>query len=190
MNTFPTDSIRRDRPADADQVGTFNSASGVSYKSYGIGLLKTLEFTFDSYALTMTDEAGVVLYGGIKLWDFPEGAVQFMNAIADLDITGSGGINADFDGDFGVGTVTASNNATLASTEQNILPTTATPQASGGVTTANGQSTITQAGIVIDGTTTAADLYLNFLVDDADHDGGVLTISGTLKVTFMMMGDY
>lgn len=94
----------------------------------------------------------------------------------------------DFDGDFGVGTVTAGNNNALATTEQNIIPTTATAQAVAGATTALG---INAAAIApLDGTSTPVDIFLNFLIDDADQDGGgVLLVSGTLTIHWINLGD-
>lgn len=45
-----------------------------------------------------------------------------------------------------------------------------------------------------DGTTTAADVYLNFLVDDADHDvtstPANLVVSGTVTLHWVNLGDY
>ena len=121
----------------------------------------------------------------------PAGNIVVLGAVSDLALTlSAAGVNADWDGDFGVGTVTASNNATLSSTEQNIIPTTATPQAVSSATTADGEST---AVAVIDGTATAADIYLNFLVDDADHDVTStptnIVVNGTLKLFWMNLGD-
>lgn len=185
-----TPSILRDRPTSVNETGTIVSKSGLAATEGGFGPLRWIEFTFTNMTVTMTDEAGVVLYGGQKLWDFPAGVVKFIGAVADLDILGTGNVTSTFDGDFGVGTATASNNATLSTTEQNVLPTTATPQAVASVTTANGFSTATEDASV-DGTGTALDLYLNFLVDDADHTGGGITVTGgTLKVYFMLLGDY
>lgn len=246
MSTFPSPTIRRDRPAALDRVGTLNSASGISLQEFGFGPLRCTEFTFSSYALTMTDEAGTVLYGGIKMYDFPEGIVGIVHACADLDLTYSGGINADADGDFALGTATATNTAigskTAGAAEQEILAYGAITQAASSATSI-GTSTLTSitaltnstgrtpddtianhadlstyatdaavieqnvadlAGKIneiihatnnwgfslLDGTSTAKDLYANFLIDDADHDGGIITITGTIWVWWMLLGDY
>lgn len=175
-------------------VGDLAGTSPTStIKEYGNGVINRTTITFVSRSLSMTDEAGVVAYGGTKIYDFPAGSILILGAVANLTILKSGaGINADFDGDFGVGTVTASNNATLSSTEQNIIPTTATAQAVAGATTAVGLNAAAIAPL--DGTTTAVDMYLNFLIDDADQDitgGGAssLLISGTLTLTWINLGD-
>jgi len=169
------------------------AGSSVTRKDYGDGVYNRTVLTFTNRSQSMTDEAGVVAYGGSKVFDMPEGNIQIFGATANLTVTKSGaGINADFDGDFSVGTVTASNNATLSSTEQNIIPTTATPQAVAGATTAKG---INIAAIApLDGTATPVDIYLNFLIDDADQDitgGGAssLLYSGTLTICWVNLGD-
>jgi type II secretory pathway component GspD/PulD (secretin) len=141
----------------------------------------------------LADEAGVVAYGGLKIYDFPQGYIYMQSAVADLAITkSSAGVNDDWDGDIGLGTVTASNNATLAATEQNIISTTATPQAAAGATTGDGVSTATEHAI-LDGTSAAVDLFVNLLVDDADHDVTStpcnLILNGTITVNWLFMGD-
>lgn len=192
MTASDTHVIASRRSSDLTDIGSATSVTTghVAARTIGSGPWFKTILTLTSVAVTMTDEAGVVAYGGVKLYDLPEGAILFGGAVADLDITASGGINANFDGDFGVGTVTASNNATLATTEQNIIPTTATPQAVSSVTTANGKSTATE-NAVVDGTSTALDVYLNFLVDDADQNGGgTITVTGTISILWCNLGDY
>lgn len=281
-------------------------ASGITATSTGISIQTTV-LPFVNIAVPITDEAGVVAYGGIKILDLPDGAVNILGAIADLaltqasdqletatvtaaagataagnltvtvtgtDLVGSPlavlvpllgdatddsatkiaakirtklatvaaitnaytvpaasaatfsllrvgktngpdatlniaitaglgvsaaatsantytGINADWDGDFSVGTVTASNNNSLASTEQNIIPTTSTPQAVAAAATAKG---VIATPAVFDGTTTAIDVFLNFLIDDADHNVGAgtaqLTVNGTVTLFWFLIGDY
>lgn len=185
-----------DYNSDALSVGTVPTATtalGVSLAESGSGNFHTTKFTFTNTALALTDEAGVVAYGGLKLYDFPKGYIYMQSAVSDIALTKSStGVIAAWDGDFGVGTTTAGNNNALATTEQNIIPTTATPQASAGVTTADGVSTATEHAI-LDGTSAALDLFINFLVDDADHDVTTtpcrLILNGTLTVNWLFMGD-
>jgi hypothetical protein len=170
------------------------AGTGVVATEGGDGVVHQTTLTLTNTPVVMADEAGVVAYGGLKIYDMPAGAILMLGAVSDLDLTlSAGGINADWDGDVGIGTVTAGNDATLAGTEQNIIPTTATPQASGSATTANAQSTATE-NAVIDGTGTDPDVYLNFLVDDADHDvtGTPTNIvcNGTITLTWVNLGDY
>lgn len=176
------------------ELGAIPAVTGLSVDEQGVGPLRRTVLRFTDVAFALTDEAGVVAYTGKKVYDFPEGAVLFLGAEADLALTkSSAGVNADWDGDFALGTVTASNNNSLASTEQDLIPTTATPQAAAGATTAKGVSTGTEAAKVLDGTGTAKDAYLNFLVDDADHDVTAtpcnLIVNGTVTITWLAIGD-
>lgn len=176
----------------AASAGAVPALTGVVATEEGVGHNHQTVLTFTNYALPLVDAAGVVAYAGVKVWDFPEGIISIRGAVANLAITkSSAGVNADFDGDFSLGTVTASNNATLSSTEQNIIPTTPTPQAVAGATTAKGAST---GPVQLDGTTTAIDAFLNFLVDDVDQDVTTtpcnLILNGTLTITWVKLGDY
>lgn len=178
------------RPVDAG----LPDGTGVAAKQLGNQAIQRTVLTLTNAAVPLTDEAGVVAYGGLKIYDFPAGLILFLGAVADLALTkSSAGVNANWDGDVGLGTVTASNNATLSSTEQNLIPTTPTPQASAGATTADCKSTSTESGAILDGTSTAVDAYLNLLVDDADHDvtgtACNLIVNGTITLTWINLGD-
>lgn len=181
-------------PQSITQQGepTYPEVTGLSGISKGAGHLRTLELTFEDVELALADNAGTIAYGSMKIVDMPEGAVAILGAVANLALTkDAAGVNADWDGDFGLGSAAADNGATLATTEQNIIPTTATPQAVAGATTAKGVAT---AAVYLDGTTTPVDLYLNFLVDDADHDVGAtptnLILNGTVTVHYLYQGNH
>lgn len=168
-----------------DVAGTGVSATNTS------GFTKTV-LTLKDTPVVLADNAGVVAYGGLKIFDFPQGSVVIQGATANLVVTkSSAGVTATWNGDFSVGTVTAANDATLSSTEANIIPSTATPAAVAGVTSAKGRST---AALLLDGTATAVDAYINFLVDDADHDITTtpcnLILNGTVTILWANMGDY
>lgn len=171
---------------------TLIDVTGLTGISKGAGHFRTLELTLTNVAVALTDNAGVVAYGGKKLVSMPEGAYVVLGAVAALALTkSSAGVNNDWDGDFGLGTVTAANDATLSSTEQNIIPTTATPQAVSGATTAKGVST---AALYLDGTTTPSDVYLNILIDDTDHNvAGTacnIIVNGTITIHYVYLGNH
>lgn len=173
-------------PAPGAVAGT-----GVTVEEGGNGIVNVTTITFTDAPVALTDEGGVVAYGGLKVYDMPAGLIHILGAVQDIALTkSSAGVNADWDGDVGVGTVTASNNNSLSSTEQNIIPTTATPQAVAGVSTADGVST---GAVTLDGTGTAIDIFVNLLVDDADHNvAGTpcnLILNGTLTITWLNLGD-
>jgi hypothetical protein len=161
----------------------------------GDGLYHQSTITLTDVEIALTDEAGVIAYGGLKIYDLPVGAIVVQAAVSDLDVTkSSAGVNVDWDGDFSLGTTTAGNDADLTGKEVDILAKTATPTAAAGATTANGGAATNG---YLDGTTTAgaaADVYLNVLVDDADHDVTStpcnLIFNGTIKLTWFNAGDY
>lgn len=159
----------------------------------GNGRYRTV-LEFVDQAVAMVDNAGVGAHAGLEIYDFPEGLWRFEGAVLNLAITkSSAGVNADWDGDIGLGTVVADTGATLASTEQDLVPTTATPQAVAGATTGNGVSTSTEAPKLFDGTATAKKAFLNVLVDDADHDVTTtpcnLIFNGTVSIDWANVGD-
>jgi len=228
-------------PASFNDLTTAGAVAGsnITAREWAFGNQHFTRLTLASRSVTMTDEAGVVAYGGTKLYDFPAGVIRLKGISVSLTVTKSGaGINADFDGDWSMGTATASNNATLTGTEANILASAATTQAVAGVTTISKtamntltaltdssggtagntipaiEGTYTEATIEtvaaslagkvneiiaamvgnysrnFDGTSTAIDMYLNFLIDDADQDGGgALLLTGTIDFTWENLGD-
>lgn len=167
------------------------NGTGVVAEEGGSGIVNRTVLRFTNTPIPLLDAAGVVAYGGLRVYDMPEGNILILGATTDIALTkSSAGVIDAFDGDVGVGTVTASNNATLSLTEQNIIPTTATPQAVAGATTADAVST---ASVMLDGTATPVDVFLNFLVDDADHDVTTtpcnLIVNGTLTLVWAYLGD-
>lgn len=174
-------------------VGAANG-TGVAATEYGNGVIHKTVLTLTDHAISLTDETSTIAYGGSKIYDLPEGAVLMLGALSDLAVTkSSAGVDDDWDGDFALGTAAADNDATLDGTEDDILPSTATPQASSGATTANGQSTGSEIA-VHDGTSSADDVYLNVLVDDTDHnvDGTAcdLIFNGTITLYWINLGNY
>lgn len=180
-------------PAGVTKLGSAPTISGMSCYEGGAHAFRQTKFSFSSCAFALTDVASTVAYSGKKIYAFPAGNILILGATANLTLgKSSAGVNATWNGDFSLGTVTASNNATLSSTEANIIPSTATPAAVAGATTAKGINTAAIAPL--DGTGTAVDLYLNFLVDDADQDVTTtpcnLLVSGDLYVTWVPLGDF
>jgi hypothetical protein len=113
--------------------------------------------------------------------------------VADLALTkSSAGVIDAWDGDISLGTATAANDADLTSTEADIVAKTSTPQAAAGATTGDMVTATAQMGI-FDGTGTAKDVYLNVLVDDADHDvtgtACNIIVNGTVTLTWINLGD-
>ncbi len=175
-------------------VGTVASKAGLSVAESGFGNFRTTVFTLSNMEMALTDVASTVAYTSQKLYDFPQGYIYAVSAVANLTATAdAAGVNDDWDGDFGLGTAAAAGDATLTNTEDDILPTTACAAGTSdkigildGVSTANEH-------VIFDGTTTAKDLYLNILVDDVDQDVTAtptnLDVTGTITLNWIFMGD-
>ena len=170
------------------------AGTGVVATEGGVGVVHKTTLTLTATPVVLVDEAGVVAYGGLKIYDFPAGAIMTVGATVDLVTTlSSAGVDATWEGDFGLGTVACDNDATLTSTEDDILPTTAIAVSTASVGAITGQSTAAE-NVVFDGTGTAKDLILNILVDDADHDVTStpcnILCAGTVTFHWINLGDY
>lgn len=178
-----------------DGVGTAETITGMSVTETGNGAFHKTTFTFATVTIAIADATGVTGWLAAQLYTFPEGLLGFYGAVADLALTkSSAGLNDDWDGDVGLGTATNDATATpMDSTQIDLIPNTATPQAAAGVGTADCQSTDTEIGAVFDGTSTAKEVWLNFLFDDADQDiDGTpcnLIINGTISMCWFVVGD-
>ena len=159
-------------------------------------------FTFVNEAVVASDIAGVTGKATLQLdtlvpdivAPFPEGRVFFFHANMDLVVTLSSlCIDVDAAGDVGLGTAEADDGATpLATTEQNLIPNNAITFVAAAETIQVG-STATENGVVLDNTAGAMEVWLNFLIDDADQDITVtpcnMILNGTISYAYMKIGD-
>ena len=134
-------------------------------------------------------------YQGTKIYDFPAGRISILGVTATLQQKTTSALastlNASSVGSIGLGTVTASA-TTLATTMVNLLPATAFT-ASATVNVAGAAvSAALAAAAQFDGTTTPIDVFLNTAyATTADVDGNATqTISGTIVITWVQLGDY
>lgn len=176
-----------------NKVGDSGGAAGGATSKL-LGHVRKEVIHLDNVTVALTDVAVTVAYLGQKIFDMPEGHILFLGASADLAVTkDAAGVNDDWDGDFSLGTVTAGADATLTGTEADLIPSTPTPQAVSGATTAKGQSTATESGAIFDGSATPMDVFLNVLVDDADQDVTTtptnLIFNGTITLVYANLGD-
>jgi hypothetical protein len=159
--------------------------------------MKSTLLTCTATSVTITDDADTAQYGGVKVYDFPVGAICILGAVVDgaltLGVTGT--ITATWEGDVALGTATATTGSTLTSTEANIMPSVAIAAATAKVGTIGAvpvATALTESGARwLDGTTTAIDMYLNFVIDDsATHTAGTGTFTGTVLFHWIYLGDH
>lgn len=145
--------------------------------------------------LTVTDDAGVAQYGGVKIFTFPLGFIQLHGAMVSGNLTlgTTGTIIAAYTGVNALGSITATTGATLVSTEATWLQSTANATASAAVAAIQSVSIATQVtesgGRWYDGTVTAGPVFLNFAIaDDATHTTGTGSFTGTIILTWTLLG--
>lgn len=162
------------------EVGAAAGTGVVGAASAG-HIVKTV-LTLDEAVITIDSSA--VGFGSLKVFDPPAGNVLFLGATADLTVTVVGAeIDADAALIGSIGTVAAADDATLTSTEANIVPSTAFQLALG---TKNSKMNSTTPFVALD-----PDVYLNFVCPDADRTDTAddITISGTITLTWLNLGD-
>lgn len=147
--------------------------------------------------VTISDDAGVAQYGGVKVYDFPEGMILTKGAqvygILTAGVTGT--IIDNWDGAVALGTATATTGATLTGTEANIMQSVAVSAGAadklGVVDAVSVATALTESGARwLDGTDTAVDMYLNFVIaDDATHTAGTASFTGTIVFHWEHIGD-
>ncbi len=175
-------------PAAFTVVGGTKNGATVTQVDGASGIVHT-RLTCVATPISIADDDGVAQYGGVKVFDFQEGLIHILGAVIDGAITlgTTGTITATWAGGIALGTVVATTGATLTSTEANIMAENDVAAATASVAVVDAVST---AAATINGTATAADMYLNLVVDDhASHTAGTGSFTGTIDFAFILIGD-
>lgn len=177
----------------ATAVGAINAASGLAVDIQKWGPIAQLTFTLTALSLAVTDAAGSGSSASLKLFDFvqaglvPLGCRQDYTAFAEgAALTGAAGDAAFV---MGLGSVAANaGDGALTSTEVDFGAATATITLSAGTAAATKHSGASSTAI--DGTGTAADLYLNWSGSAATIDANsTISVTGTITLIVLMLGD-
>jgi hypothetical protein len=172
------------------------NGSTVTVKEYGDDIWHKTVLTCTDLPITLTDDAGVAQYGGVKVYDFPAGAIITQGAVIAGTFTGgvTGTIINTFGSNVALGTATATTGSTLTGTEADIMPSVANATAvakAAAVDAVSVATALTESGARwFDGTATAKDMYLNFVVaDDATHTSGTAKFTGTITLLWAFVAD-
>lgn len=175
-------------------VGAKNGAS-VAVVEYGVGdVIHKTVLTCTATPVTFGDEAAQGQYGGVKVYDFPVGLICTLGATVDGALTLTAPAIDAWDGDIGLGLEAPTDHQDVANKTGQIMPKVSTTQAVAKVATVDAVSVataLTESGARwLDGTGTAKDLFLNFLVDDnGAHDNTITgAFTGTITVVWMNLG--
>jgi hypothetical protein len=171
-------------------LGAKNGAT-VSVAEYGDGVLHKTVLTLTAMPITLTDDSTVGQFGGVKIYDMPAGNVALLGAVIDavLTLTAADWTDAA-EGDVGLGSTVVDDGDALATTEQNIVNTTAIPAMTAQVGSIDAMSNGASGGVVVGTTASPADIFLNVRIDDAAAhitDGGFIT--GTVTLLWSKVGD-
>lgn len=170
-----------------DPTGSAPSVNGLSIYEGGAGPFRQTKFVLNNMVVATTDNTTNGAQGSQKIYDFPAGAILVHGGAAKLTITGGAGLTATAAVVWAVGTVAPAADATLTSTEANIIPSTAATLSSS--TNTASAVTATAAGI-LDGSSTAIDALLNFAVPDAGSSANsTITVTGEIVITWIQLGD-
>lgn len=187
VNVVPL--ISQDATVLATDIGAV-AGTGVACTIRRYGKFFSLDFTLTAVAITHTDAAGSGSSGSIKIFDFVQGAILPLGCRTNLTLTSDTTMDVagDMAGVFALGTDAANaGDGALSGAEVNFAATKAFTLSSN--TLAVGTN-LTGVGTAIDGTSTPADLYLNESGSAATSDAnGVLTVSGTITVIGVFLGD-
>jgi len=133
-------------------------------------------------------------YQGTKIYDFPAGRISILGVTATLQQKTTSAILTTLNsgtGSIGLGTATASA-TTLATTMVNLMPATAFTSSATINVAGTAVSAALAAAAQFDGTSTPVDVFLNTAyatTGDVDADA-TQTISGTVVITWVNLGDY
>lgn len=179
-----------DRTAPYD-LGTVPITT-VSAKHEQFGPFVKTTLTLDNVAQTVTNGTE---HQGTKIYDFPAGRLLVLGVTATLQQKTTSAlastINSGSTGAISLGTA-ASASTTLETTAADFLPSTAFTSSTTIDVAGTAVSAALAASAHFDGTSTAKDLYVNTAyATTADVDGnGTQTISGTVVVCWVNLGDY
>lgn len=142
-----TPAIHKTRPTNTNDVGTVPATVSARVEEFGgPGHTRITRLTFVDHVVTMTDATTSGCHGAFKFYDLPQGLVLVQGYNINLTTAaGSGGITDTAAVVLSVGTATAgTDNATLTTTEADVVPqTSGTLTAGAGTFAATSVSTYT-----------------------------------------------
>lgn len=186
MAILKSPSTTNDRPSQANIVGSVASTAAAyvtAVEESGFGAFRQTKLTFSALPITITDN-GSNGSGGIKIYDFPKGAIAALGGSSKLTITYGSVTDANLIG--AIGTATAGADATLTSTEANFIQSTTCPTTSG---TGTLQGVAVASPTNVNGTSSAASAYLNLATSSDPGTNNSSTVSGWVILSWATHGD-
>lgn len=169
--------------------------SYVSVREFGNEALRKTVLTITELPLTILDAVAAAQASGAKIYGFPQGRINILAAVMSIVEKTTSAILGTLNGGktckMGVGT-TIGVSATLATTEQDIIPVTSILSSTViNVAAAAARALLAATPVPFDGHSAAKEAYLNFSVPtDGDLDGdATITLTGTVIIVWQPVGD-
>ncbi len=179
LTTDPTTTV----DVGAEAVTNMTATEAIS------GVHKTT-LTFAAHSVTMTDAAAAGSHGSVPIYTFPAGFISIHGTFCNLaTLAGAGGIADDGALVLSLGSVVvATDNATLTSTEADLIASFAGTLSSGaGVYTKQGDAIAAS----FDGHTTSEAIFLNLAVPDAGTSASdTIALTGFCTLIWSNVGDF
>ena len=175
--------------ASAMLVGVVYGAATASDAANNKFKTKTYKWTAEAISVPFT-ATNAAAAAGVKIGQWPAGVIVVHGAVLKnhvVTVTATNGVTADSQGDVAVGS-TVGTGTDITSTEINIIPKTTQN------TMTNATSAYLADDAMIDGTSTAAGVYINLLMDMVGPTGAIhtnaVTSAGTLQIIYSELLDY
>lgn len=171
-------------------VGSKDGAT-VTVAESGQGAVHQTVLTLTVTPIALTDDADVGQWGTLRLYGFPAGNILVLGAVIDAILTLDDTEWTDAaEGDLALGSSPSTDASALATVLADILASTAIAAMTAQVGPIDAQSLVTGAPLAGAGGTDD-DLNLNVLIDDAvAHITGTGSITGTVTITWVNLGDF
>lgn len=171
--------------SDADAVAAVGTVgTGVTEVSERTSVQRTV-LNITDLAITITDDT-TKEWGGALIHTFPAGAIKVLGVTLDLTLISAADFAGTGAGELALGSAIASDQA-LAGTQ--LTWTTDAAALTGITSVVSNHHDQGETVALYDGTSTPAPVYLNIAMTNAEG-AGVVTVNGTITITWVNCGDY
>ena len=142
--------------------------------------------------VTVSATGVAIGWGTVVIGDIPEGNILILGAVGNIIFAGSGSdanLVDTWEGNYGIGS-TPADDATITGADVDMVPDTDIPAATAEVAPAARGALA--APVTLDNTDGSLEINLNVLIDAADitdDQSVILTVTGTVDLSYQVLGD-
>lgn len=157
-----------------------------------LATIRKVVYTLNAVALTLDGASGVG-FGSCVAGHLPQGNIRLLGAVSYLQFAASGSVatlDADWVGDYGVGSTPASD-ATITAGDVDIIASTELAAATAEVSPRTRGVSPATVGAILDNTDGSLEVNVNLLIDDGDvgADDIAFAVSGEIHLAYIVLGD-